>query len=106
VEANPFEFVSDSYDPSAATCPKTYSIIHSATSAAYAGTWVTVTATGGLKVNRNLYGSEVLKVRVAYDGVNYDTAAITVTGNCPTTTVVSISGSPFNYVLPNSATVP
>lgn len=105
-EGTPYVWVTNSYIPVSATCTKTFRVMSGATGTFYTGSWVTVSSTGAIQVNRNQWGSERVYIQVTYDGGLYYTAAATVTGTCPTLTTGTITGSPFSYTIPNTATIP
>lgn len=103
MEPNPFEIVTNSYNPSAATCTKVFKVVNTVTGTVYTGNWLTFDANGALRVDRNRWGDEKVKIRIEYDGSFKDsTEIVTVKGTCPSETTGTISGSPFSFTIPNT----
>lgn len=73
------------YLSSAATCTKTLSVIDSA-SGSQTESWVSLDSEGNLIANLNETGNMKVRIRITYDGKNYDSNELTVSVLAPAQT--------------------
>lgn len=78
----------------------THVIIDTSTSAAITGTWLTVDASGNIKVDTNTRGKKTIKMRFTQAGTVYtSTLTFDVIVKCPALTVPAFTpATPYNYL--------
>ena len=86
---------------SLAGCAITYAVHKSSDNSLLGGTWLTVSASGDIQVDKNVLGTESVYVKYTRATVVADSSTFSVTVNCPTITLTAIT-TPSANIVPNT----
>lgn len=85
-----------------ATCTVSYQVVKAADNSPLGGTWLTLGAGGKIQLNRQILGSETVKIKYTQNGVDAFTNAFSVTVACPSISSVTPNAL-YSYDIPNTA---
>ena len=82
-------------------CAITYSVVLNSDNSALGGTWLTTNAAGDIQLDKNVLGTQVVKIKYVRAGATAYTNSFTITVACPAITLSTIT-TPSAHTVPNT----